>query len=122
MKSFEDLMALRGTDIYFKNDKTVWEMLDRVGDHENSETTAAMIFLNFVVLAGLKTTNSTSSSAEYTLNDHSVQEQDIAARFEEALALAGFSKPNYAYYQSIFEQYVAYKHPILGNSVLIAIS
>lgn len=122
MRSFKDLMALRGTDIYFKNDKTVWDMLQRTGAQEGSETNSAMLFLNFVILAGLKTTKSTSSTAEYVLNDHSVDEQNISERFEEALALAGFSSPNYAYFQSIFEQFVAHKNPTAGNSVLVAIS
>lgn len=122
MRSFNNLMALRGTDIYFKNDKTVWDMLNRTGDNENSETSPAMLFLNFVLLAGLKTTRTTSSSAEYVLNDHSVTEQNIAERFEEAMALAGFSKPEYAYFQSVFEQFIAHKNPTAGNSVMLAIS
>ncbi len=119
---FEDRLAMRATDIQFKDYKTIWDMIDKTGAHETHETQNAMLFLNFVLFAGLKTTRSTSSSAEYVLNDHSVNEQNISQRFEEAMALAGFSKPDYAYFQSIFEQFVKYQHSTLANSVMIAIS
>lgn len=122
LNPLDGLMALRGTDIYFKDAKTVGELLARTGDYESDETRAAMMFLNFTLFAGLKTTVSTSSSAEYVINDHSVNEPNLMERFEEALALAGFSKPVYAYFQSLFEQYIKYKNAPFGNSVLVAIS
>jgi hypothetical protein len=122
LKPFDGLLALRGTDIYFKDAKTVKEMLDRTGDNESEETKAAMLFTNFSVFSGRNTSVSTSSSGEYVINDHSVDEPDIIGRFEEALALAGFSKPVYDYYQSLFIQYVKYKNYPYGNSILVAFS
>lgn len=117
-----DFVVLRGTDAYLKNDKIIWDILNRTGPVENAETKCAMLFMNYVLLAGLKTTKSTSSSAEYTLNNHSVEEQNIVERFKEAMALAGFSNPEYAYFNSLFEQYVAHKHPTEENSVMLAVS
>jgi hypothetical protein len=122
LRPLDDLVALRGTDIYFKDVKTMQQLLAQTGDCESKETRAAMIFLNFTLFAGMKTSVSTSSSSEYVLNDHSVSEPDMIERFEEALALAGFSKPIYDYYQSLFEQYIKYKNAPYGNSVLIAIT
>lgn len=116
------LMALRGTDIYFKGAKAVQDFQDAAGNCRYEDTQSAMLCTNFSLFAGLKTTVSTSSSAEYVLNDHSVDEPDLIERFEEALALAGFSKPVYDYYQSLFEQYIKYKKTSLGNSVLLALS
>jgi 8-oxo-dGTP pyrophosphatase MutT (NUDIX family) len=122
LRSFDDLMAMRGTDVYFKSDKNIWDMVNRTGPVENSETSRAMLFLNFVLFAGRETTQTTSSSVEYVLNNHSVVEQNVTERFQEAMALVGFSNPEYAYFQSIFEQYIEHKNLEAGNSVLIAIS
>ncbi len=122
VRSLNQLVATRGTDIYFKKDKTIWNMINRTGPVQNSETSNAMMFLNFVLFATRDTTGSTSSSIEYFTNNHSVTPQDMSARFEEAMALCGFSKPDYSYFHSLFEQFYKYKHPTFENSVLIAIS
>ncbi|MEI8295830.1 MAG: hypothetical protein WCG04_04840, partial [Alphaproteobacteria bacterium] len=121
LKPLDGLAALRGTDIYFR-DGSMQEFLTRTGYHENDLTQASMLFLNFTLFAGRQTTVSTSSSVEYVINDHSVNEPDLAARFEEALALAGFSKPVYTYFQSLFEQHFKYRCAPLANSVLLAVS
>ena len=122
LKSFEGLMALRGSDIYFKGINTVEDLLKITGDCESDQTKAAMIFLNFTLFAGPETTISTSSSAEYVLNDHSVGEPDIREIFLESLSLAGFSEPVYDYFQSLFDQYYKYQGVGYPNSLLLAIS
>ncbi len=122
LKSFEELMALRGSDIYFKGAKTVQEVLELVGDCESPVTKAAMLFLNFTLFAGPHTTLSTSSSAEYLVNDHSVDAPDIKGIFLESLSLIGFSQPVYDYFHSLFEQYYKYEGAPWANSVLLAIS
>lgn len=122
VRSLKQLVSTRGTDIYFKQDKTIWDMINRTGPVQNNETSNAMMFLNFVIFATCNTTNSTSSSVEYYANNHSVTLQDMSARFEEAMALCGFSKPDYSYFHSLFEQFYKHQHPTFENSVLIAVS
>ncbi|AIK96352.1 hypothetical protein [Candidatus Odyssella acanthamoebae] len=122
LKSFEGLMALRGSDIYFKGTKTVQELLELEGDCESPVTKAAMLFLNFTLFAGPHTTSSTSSSAEYLVNDHSVDAPDIKGIFLESLSLIGFSQPVYDYFHSLFEQYYRYQGLPWANSVLLAIT
>ncbi|MEB3702106.1 NUDIX domain-containing protein [Candidatus Bealeia paramacronuclearis] len=123
VKAFNEQLALRGTDIYFKDFNNIAEVLKKIGYEDYANNRASMILcLNYVLLAGLATTRTSSSSIEYVINDHSVEEQNLNDRFEEAMVLAGFAKPIYDYFQSIFEQFVAHKHPELGNSVMLPIS
>gem|GEM_PF-2770347 len=122
IRSLNQLVATRGTDIYFKKDKTIWDMINRTGPVEDNETRNAMMFFNFVLFATHTTTVSTSSSVEYFTGNHSVNPQDMSARFQEAMALCGFSKPDYSYFHSLFEQFYKYQHPTFENSVLIAVS
>lgn len=122
VKAFSEQMALRGTDIYFKDIANMADVLKNLGYHDYENNRASMVLcLNYVLLAGLATTRTTSSSVEYVINDHSVIEQNLNDRFEEAMVLAGFAKPTYDYFQSLFEQFVAHKDPEFGNSVMLAI-
>ena len=115
-------MFLRGTDIYFNGIQNLRDLIGKEGVGESDRNRAAMLFMNFVLFAVLNTTRSTSSSVEYVLNDHSVNEVDVNDRYEEAATLAGFLNPNYSPYQSLHEQYKGNKNRQHGNSVLIAIS
>jgi hypothetical protein len=122
VKAFSEQMALRGTDIYFKDSANMADVLKNLGYQDYENNRASMVLcLNYVLLAGLATTRTTSSSVEYVINDHSVIEQNLNDRFEEAMVLAGFAKPTYDYFQSLFEQFIAHKDPELGNSVMLAI-
>lgn len=122
MDDHNESMFLRGTDIYFKGIQGLRDLIEKEGKEESDRNRAAMLFMNFVLFAGLQTTRSTSSSVEYVLNDHSVNEVDVNDRYEEATALAGFLNPNYGPFQSIHEQFKGNKDRKRGNSVLLAIS
>src|SRR5690606_8375074 len=119
---YNGILFLRRTDIYSHGIQNLSDFIEKNGRDESDLNRSAMLFINFVLFAGLKTTNSTSSSAEYVLNDHSVQEVVLKDKFEEAMALAGFSNPHYGPFQSLYEQFKGHKDPKRGNSVLIAIS
>ena len=122
LRPLDDLAALRGTDIYFHKDTTLWSMLKRTKAGQCSENNNAMMFLNFALCAGMTTTKSTSSSAEYFVNDHSVIEPNPVELFMETLALAGFSKQDFSFYESLFDQFFAYKNLDFQNSILLAIT
>jgi hypothetical protein len=122
LSPLDHTVALRGTDIYFRDHKNLKDFTDSYGAEENMQTSNAMLFLNFAIFACQRTTETTSSSVEYLLNNHSVNEPGMTERFEEALALAGFSNPTYVHFQSLFEQYVRYQNPPYGNSLFIAIA
>ncbi len=121
VRSLKNLIVLRGTDIYFKDDNTIWSMLERLGT-DQSLTSNAMIFLNFVLFAGLRTTISASSSPEYVINNHNVAPPNIEKKFEEGLVLAGFENPIYDYFHSLFQQFIEFKNPTTSNSVMYTIS
>ena len=121
IEDYNGSIFLRGTDIYFNGIQNLRGLIEKEGVGESDRNRAAMLFMNFVLFAGLQTTRSTSSSVEYTLNDHSVNEVDVDERYEEAAALAGFQNPHYGPFKSIHEQFKGNKDRKHGNSVLLAI-
>ncbi|MBX9805425.1 MAG: NUDIX hydrolase [Alphaproteobacteria bacterium] len=121
VRSLKNLMVLRGTDIYFKDHPNMWGMLERLGTSQ-SLTSNLMLFVNFVLFAGLNTTTSASSSPEYVINNHNVAPPNIEEKFEESLALAGFENPIYAYFHSIYQQFIEFKNKTASNSVMYTIS
>lgn len=115
-------MVLRGTDIYFRGVKSMPDILNTLGTDDYSGGKANVVLsANFLLTAGLTTTRSTSSSIEYVLNDHSVNAPDTAAKFDEAMALAGITA-DYTFFQSVFLQYLARRDATFENSVMLGIS
>lgn len=117
-----DKMVLRGTDLYFRGVLSIQDANKKFGMHDYGHPMrgSAVLCVNLILTAGLNTTRSTSSSIEYLLNDHSVQEQNLSKRFEEAMALAGIPS-NFSPFHSLFQQFYQ-EHDRLGNSVLLAIT
>ncbi|MBP6985904.1 MAG: hypothetical protein KBB83_04860 [Alphaproteobacteria bacterium] len=117
-----DKIILRGTDLYFRDVLSIQDANRKFGMHDYTHPMrgSAVLCANLILTAGLNTTRSTSSSIEYLLNDHSVQEQNLSKRFEEAMALAGIPS-NFSPFHSLFQQFYQ-EHEGVGNSVLLAIT
>ncbi|HQS83317.1 MAG: hypothetical protein B7Y25_00435 [Alphaproteobacteria bacterium 16-39-46] len=115
------LLALRGTDIYFRNHQNMAQIIREIGfdDYAQDRHFQVMSF-NSVLTADKQTTISSSSSAAYFGNNRSAKPQHIEYRSKEALALAGFNNPEYAYFYALFQQYLAHINEGQDNSVLLA--
>ncbi len=117
----KDRIALRGTDIYFRNHSNMPNILETLGsdDYEGDRHFQVMSF-NLVLSANKPTTTSSSCSIGYFGDNHSAKPQDMDYRFQEALTLAGFNDPEYGYFYSLFQQYIAHLNGENENSVLLA--
>ena len=115
-------VIMRGTDIYFKGFETIEKILKEYGTEDYQKGRQNLLLcLNYVLTAGLKTTNTSSSSIEYFLNNHAVQTPDIARRFEEAMALMGIPT-SYEFFTSLFAQYHPSEEETSQNSVVVSIA
>ena len=84
-------------------------------DYEQDRHFQVMSF-NSVLTADRSTTLPSSSSAAFFGGNRSAHPQDIFYRFQEAMALAGFNNPEYAYFYALFQQYLAHINEGLDNS------
>ncbi len=121
LTSLKHNLALRGTGLYFHGVKTMADVFKEYGlsDYEKGRHNL-VLSANFALLAGLTTTRTTSSSLAYLLANHSVAPPDVAAKFEEATALNGFTA-SFSYYESLFKQFLAYRNPSHPNSVMLGL-
>jgi len=114
-------LMMRGTDIYFRNAGSLDELFTAYGANDTPARASALLCANVITTAGLSTTNSTSSSIEYFLNNHSVAPPDIEKKFDEATALAGIVG-HYPFFRSPFLQYLAHNDSTFENSVIMGIA
>ncbi|MFN7710306.1 MAG: hypothetical protein ACK5O7_05050 [Holosporales bacterium] len=113
--------GLRGTDLYFHNIKTMQDALDRFGYEDYGGRQNLVLSANMTLLAGLQTTQTTSSSVEYMLNNHAVNPPSGLNVLQETLALCGFSTATDQYFQSLFQQYTSDTKGAHGNGVMFAV-
>jgi hypothetical protein len=116
-------IVTRGTHTYFRNIKTMGDILKSYGsgDYENGRA-SLVLCANYVLTAGQKTSRTSSSSIEYFLNNHSIAAPEVEEKFAEATALAGISRGHYPYFRSPFLQFLAHRHPTFKNSVIVGLS
>ncbi|MEN8237019.1 MAG: hypothetical protein ABFQ95_05705 [Pseudomonadota bacterium] len=123
LNPLEDQLALRGTDLYFANYDNIGEVSEKYGYSDYARGINSLVMCaNYVLTAGRQTTQTTSNSIEYLLNDHSVESQDIYFRYLEAMTLSGFVDPQFSPFHSLFQQYLTYLGQEMGNSVLFSLS
>jgi len=112
--------GLRGTDIYFEGHDTMDQSIasTTLSDYDYSNQ-SRRLSTNMAISPGLKSTLTTSSSLEYFINAHSVQNPNVMKRFEECMHLLGLSDCSFAPFQGLFEQYFAHLHGALPQSTLL---
>jgi hypothetical protein len=119
LNAADHLTRLRYTDLYFRDVANMAEDVARYGNsHYDNGNRDRRLFGNFVLTAGRATTRSTSSTVEYWGNNHSVADPNVKKRFEEGTALLGMDL-TYAYYDSLFQQFIADTGTAYGNALLL---
>ncbi len=119
LNATDHLTRLRYTDLYFREVANMAEDIARYGtDHYENGNRDRRLFGNFVLTAGRATSRSTSSTVEYWGNNHSVADPNVKKRFEEGTALLGMDLA-YAYYESLFQQFIADTGTAYGNALLL---
>lgn len=112
--------GLRGTDIYFDGHDTMDQSIasTTLSDYDYNNQ-SRRLSTNMAISPGLNSTLTTSSSLEYFINAHSVQNPNVMKRFEECMHLLGLSDCSFAPFQGLFEQYFANLHQALPQSTLL---
>lgn len=112
--------GLRGTDIYFEGHDTMEKSIasTTLSDYDYNNQ-SRRLSTNMAISPGLNSTLTTSSSLEYFINAHSVQNPNVMKRFEECMHLLGLSDCSFAPFQALFEQYFANLHQALPQSTLL---
>ncbi|MES2253121.1 MAG: hypothetical protein V4482_05515 [Pseudomonadota bacterium] len=119
LNATDHLTRLRYTDLYFREVANMSDDVAKYGDsHYDNGNRDRRLFGNFVLTAGRATSRSTSSTVEYWGNNHSVVDPNVQKRFEEGTALLGMNLA-YAYYESLFQQFIADTGTAYGNALLL---
>lgn len=126
------LVGLRGIDTYFQDLGTMEDVIRKYGysdytrDHTRARVTGPnarqniVLCANCTAFAGLSTTQTSSSSLEYVLKNHTVAPPDLGSTIQEALALSGFDAPTNSYFASLLSQFVS-QNPDFANSVMLSL-
>ena len=112
------LSALRMTDIYFRDVKTMADAIEMYGTAENNSNPDRMLFGNMALVAGRQTARVASSSAQYWFNNFSASFANIDERFKQGSALLGMDF-RYGPYRSLYHQFMADTGNTDANSSLL---
>ena len=113
-------ILMRGTDIYFKDVKTMSDILEKYGEDDDRQKRNRLVLAAHLALtSGYETANSVFSPIEHFLNDFA-ETPTVDRYFKEAAALAGVPS-TYDYFRFLFLQYFA-KDPAKANNTIVAIT